>query len=228
MGRVYQFRPVKLAVPYFEEAAKTARAIVASDPLYGNAHQRLGQALYAMGQRSDARQEFHAAMALNWTDAYWDLALVALHSGEYKLAVETVTGMPALWWAASPFPSQAKNFSKHFLESVALGRQQSTGGKALLQHLIKSEYASSEFGSLLSAFSHHDENFVYLERIGGFQQGPNDAETVLQYATYLTGTGFIAHPRYVEMAEAYGLTSVWDRRGAPDRCSKTGERWTCN
>ena len=54
-----------------------------------------------------------------------------------------------------------------------------------------------------------------------------NAEYPIQDATVLTGSGFTAHPRYVEMATVYGLAAVWDRRGPPDHCNKIDGNWTC-
>ena len=40
-------------------------------------------------------------------------------------------------------------------------------------------------------------------------------------------SGFSAHPRYLELAEAFGLFLLWDERGPPDCCEKLSGHWVC-
>jgi TolB-like protein len=47
------------------------------------------------------------------------------------------------------------------------------------------------------------------------------------YGTVCRDEGFTAHPRYLELASRMGMLDVWERRGPPDFCSKTGGRWVC-
>jgi len=40
-------------------------------------------------------------------------------------------------------------------------------------------------------------------------------------------SGFTAHPKYLEVVEAMGIIDVWEHRGPPDFCEKTGGGWVC-
>ena len=54
-----------------------------------------------------------------------------------------------------------------------------------------------------------------------------DAEDLIAAGMAYPETGFTAHPRYVETAEALGLVDVWETRGAPDFCQKRDQGWVC-
>ena len=54
-----------------------------------------------------------------------------------------------------------------------------------------------------------------------------DADTWIYAGTVFRQTGFIAHPRYVEVAGLIGIVDIWEERGPPDFCEKSDGKWTC-
>ncbi len=83
-GLVYNL----LILGYFREALEAAQQAVAQDPLYGHGHARLGQALYATGDRETARKKWKTAISLNAFDGAWYAAIAALLAGKDDLANE--------------------------------------------------------------------------------------------------------------------------------------------
>ena len=39
--------------------------------------------------------------------------------------------------------------------------------------------------------------------------------------------GFTAHPEFLRVAELLGIVDVWEQRGPPDFCKKSGDDWIC-
>jgi ubiquinol-cytochrome c reductase cytochrome b subunit/menaquinol-cytochrome c reductase cytochrome b subunit len=54
-----------------------------------------------------------------------------------------------------------------------------------------------------------------------------DAERFIQAGTMNRRLGFTAHPKYLEVAHAVGITDVWNHRGPPDFCRKVKDHWVC-
>ena len=78
-----------------------------------------------------------------------------------------------------------------------------------------------------AVFGYMDELFEILEELGAYGQAQNDAETPLGDVRIMRPAGFLADPRFVEIAEAYGMADVWRKRGAPDYCEDVGGQWVC-
>jgi len=206
-----------LIVGYFDEALAAAQELVAQDPLYGNARVRLGEALFATGDRATARKEWETAASLNAFNGRWYAAIAALLAGEDDEAIEH---MAYVGW-------HSEAYIDRFQTLVATARSPDGGGDEFLGELQASSTDYFEFGFLFVPLGMIDQAYEYFERLGAFQPAQTNAELAIEDATILTGSGFTAHPRYVEMATAYGLASVWDRRGPPDHCDKIAGNWTC-
>ena len=54
-----------------------------------------------------------------------------------------------------------------------------------------------------------------------------DADWLIQTGTVDRESGFTAHPKYLEVAEKYGIIDIWEKRGAPDHCKKLDGQWIC-
>ena len=70
----------------------------------------------------------------------------------------------------------------------------------------------------------------YFEKIEAFLHARDrwsDAEVLVQIGSIYRDNGFTAHPKYLEVARAMGITNVWEERGPPDFCRKVQERWVC-
>ena len=44
----------------------------------------------------------------------------------------------------------------------------------------------------------------------------------------LHATGFRRHPSYIPYARKYGMLDLWEARGAPNFCNKSGGQWACD
>ncbi len=206
-----------LIVGYFDEALAAAQQLVAQDPLYGNARVRLGEALYATGDRATARKEWETAASLNAFNGRWYAAIAALLAGEDDEAIEHMSHVE---W-------HSEAYIDRFQTLIATARSPDGDGDEFLGELQASSTDYFEFGFLFVPLGMIDQAYEYFERLGAFQPAQTNAELAIEDATIMTGSGFTAHPRYVEMATAYGLASVWDRRGPPDHCDKIDGNWTC-
>ena len=94
---------------------------------------------------------------------------------------------------------------------------------------LKSEIADAvgdgDFFYLVFKFL--DRYFEILFEIGVNGAEWTSAESLIVGGTIHRQSGFTAHPRYLEVAEAYGLFELWDQRGAPDHCKKLDGQWAC-
>jgi tetratricopeptide (TPR) repeat protein len=205
-----------LITGYFREALAAAQALVARDPLYGIAHVRLGEALYATGDREAARREWKTASSMNAFIGHWYAAVAAILAGEDEVAAEY---MSLVEW-------HSEDYIERFPTLMETTRNPG-GGQKLLTDLKASHRDYFDYGFLFVPLGMIDEAYDYFERLGAFQPAQTNAEYAIEDSTVLTGSGFTAHARYVEMATAYGLASVWDRRGPPDHCEKKDGNWNC-
>ena len=55
----------------------------------------------------------------------------------------------------------------------------------------------------------------------------DDVSTLIWNGTVFRRTGFTAHPKYLEVAEANGFVELWEQRGPPDFCEKSDGQWVC-
>ena len=205
-----------LITGYFREALAAAEELVERDPLYGIAHVRLGEALYATGDPEAARKEWETASSLNAIIGHWYAAVAAILADEDHKATEY---MSRVAWHSEEYIGRFPTL----LETV----RSPGGGYKLLSELKASNRDYFDFGFLFVPLGMIDEAYEYFEILGAFQPAQTNAEYAIEDSTILTGSGFTAHQRYVEMATAYGLASVWDRRGPPDYCNKNDGIWSC-
>ena len=80
---------------------------------------------------------------------------------------------------------------------------------------------------LYSSFGFVDRHIERLVELGISAQEWCDAEPPIYWSTTDRQSGFTAHPRYPEVAEALGLVDIWEQRGAPDHCEKLDGQWVC-
>ena len=205
-----------LITGYFNEALAAAQELMENDPLYAVGHVRFGEALYATGDRVAARREWETASSMNVMIGHWYAAIAAIMAGEDQLATEYIS---RIGWHSETY---IQGFPM-LIEAV----RKTGGGYKLLSELGASNRDYFDFGFLFVPLGMIDEAYEYFERLGALQPAQTNAEYAIEDSTILIGSGFTSHPRYVEMATAYGLASVWDRRGAPDHCEKIDGNWSC-
>jgi hypothetical protein len=88
-------------------------------------------------------------------------------------------------------------------------------------------YDPSQYWFVFAVFGYTDELFNVLEEIGAHGKAQNDAEYPLSDLGMLLPDGYLADPRFIAIAEAYGMADIWRRRGPPDYCRPAGNSWVC-
>ena len=204
---------------YFEEALAIAERFVELDPLSARAHTYLGQALLSNGRTSEAIASFEISAQLGLPYASYLLGNLYLLEGQDEIAIRHTEsflrnqGQPVEW-----------------VRELVVGARDPETGQAHLDRLlpqlkISAGGVSGDFYYL--AFKYLDRFFEKLVEIGIYGVEWTSADTLITDGTIHRQSGFTAHPRYLEVAEAQGLFELWDERGAPDHCEKLDGQWVC-
>lgn len=73
-----------------------------------------------------------------------------------------------------------------------------------------------------------DEYWAAIQRLrADAGESWDDTGYLREYGIANRHTGYTRHPAFLESARETGMTDLWDRRGAPDFCSKTSGEWVC-
>jgi len=211
---------------YFRDALGLAEQFVGLDPLSGFAHMTLATAQFSVGQMSEVAQSMLLAEEFGFDGVGWWPGRVALSEQRdeeaiaYIEAVQRSLGQPSGW----------------VRELVTRARNPETGQAYLDQHIPRIAAALPEEEAfqvvrLLRGF-YLDFGFVdrYFEILFSFDLHPSvwsEADRMAARGIGDRKSGFTAHPRFLEVAEANGLLILWERRGPPDFCEKLDGQWVC-
>jgi TolB-like protein len=215
-----------LAAGYFREALTTAERFVELDPLSAPAHFRLSQALAAVGRWDEATQSSEFASELGARMADWNLGFIALLGHRYEAAIAHL----------EVFQGQYGESTAWVRETVAGARNPETGQAYLDEHLpqivasVPEERALNTQLALIDfylAFGFLDRYFDLIFSFDLNSSQWSDADILIFRGMITPSSGFTAHPRFLEVAKAYGLLDVWEQRGSPDFCEKIGGEWVC-
>jgi len=88
------------------------------------------------------------------------------------------------------------------------------------QVLIDSTFFYLVFGFL-------DRHFERIFELGVSDREWVDSELPVFWSMTYRLSGFTAHPRFLEVAEAFGMIELWEQRGPPDICEKVSGQWIC-
>jgi len=77
------------------------------------------------------------------------------------------------------------------------------------------------------AFRFLDRYFEAIFEIGFSDTEWTEVDNLIHQGIIDRSSGFTAHPRFLEVAEAYELFELWEQRGAPDYCEKLDAQWVC-
>jgi tetratricopeptide (TPR) repeat protein len=210
---------------YFEEGLEVAKRIIELDPLSRSGYIRAADALIGLRRYDEA---------LGYLDGV---------STTIPLDFALITS----WiWASQGHYDEAANIIERYnntdegrAEPITLDVKRATSpenGEAYVQEWI-AEYAESaeNFSDLiiarlnLLAFGHVD---AYLQEIQQFSAVPTNGwanSDVLEYnCTIFADTGCRARPEYLKQLNRWGMSDLWDSRGAPDYCSKESGEWVCD
>ncbi len=208
-----------LFLGYLSEARLLAEELIRRDPLYPSAHGYLGTIMYAQGDFETARREWEITTELGFVSYLSYQALDQFTQGNDRQALEVLTrDLSYLGWDAGNLP-----------ETLAKVRTEQLTGQQF-RALLDADPVWNDarwYWMFFAALGYMDELFVILEELGAYGQAQNDAEVPLADLTIMRPPGFLADPRFVEIAEAYGMADVWRKRGAPDYCKPAGDSWAC-
>ncbi len=204
---------------YLSEARQLAEDLTQKDPLYPAGHGYLGSVMFAQGEFKSGRREWQVAKDLGFdTYAYYE-AIALFRDGETDRAIQTM--MTDLRYAEQEPGSLA--------EIVATIRDEHPSTADIKKMLAEDPIwrDPNEHWYLYAIFGYPDELFDTLIVLGAHGQAQNEAEYPLSDLAIFRPEGFHADPRFIEIAEAYGMADVWRRRGPPDYCRPAGESWEC-
>ena len=76
-------------------------------------------------------------------------------------------------------------------------------------------------------FEFPDRHFELIFDLDPVGTGWTDADVPLHDGSVFRRLGFTAHPKYLEAVALVGIVELWEQRGPPDFCKKTGGNWIC-
>ena len=204
------------------EALGIAERFASLDPLSGLAHAGLSEALKSTGRRTQALASLKIAEQLGFSPATWELGNLNLEAKRDEIAI-------------TYFESALRNRNlptEWVRRLVVRGRDPATG-QAHVDHLLSQlevpfPFVYSEgYSRFYLALGFLDRFFEVISELGVSDPGWSSAEDLSYWGTIDRRSGFTAHPRYLELAEKFDLTELWDQRGAPDHCKKLDGQWVC-
>jgi TolB-like protein len=212
-------------VGYFQRSLDCSRKMFELEPLSATTHYRLGAAYSALGRREEARASWRRVVDLGGEYQLWEIAVDHLIAGEYDEAYKALDEMrdPFYWWSAED------------ARRVVEGHSTAIDANAFLDAWVSDGLAgASDFLDINSvyywylAMGYLDEYWQAIHKVAG--DSPYDwsnAEYLILNGNGYRASNFRRHPRYIESAYKAGLTDLWDKRGAPDFCSKIDDVWVC-
>jgi TolB-like protein/DNA-binding winged helix-turn-helix (wHTH) protein len=213
---------------YLSEALNVAERLVSVDPLSSIAHTRLSAALRAAGRPDDAYAALQIAHSLNPHGLDWYIGEKHLREGRDEKSIEHFVAHIEKQYGTDP----------RWVSELVNGIRHAESGQAYLDRQIPAIIGSmttEDVTFLEPALNMWYLYFGYLDRYYEiiFASQPSyvtwsDAMYYVWTGTVLRDYGFTAHPRYLELADAMGFVDVWEKRGPPDYCHKTGAQWACD
>jgi tetratricopeptide (TPR) repeat protein len=209
---------------YFEEAAQYAQRLIEVDPLAPIGYVRMAEALFAQGQREEARLYLERVLEREEdVVAMWSLGVDSLLEGDDE------TGIGWLEKVALVFDNPPEDVRPLVEDS----RIPETGIETL-NRWVETKVANASnlderrqpyFQYLALGFL--DEYWLGIEVLAGDESGWSDADTLEHDGLVFRRTGFAQHPKYMPRQIATSVTTLWDARGAPDHCEKIDDAWVC-
>lgn len=213
---------------YLDEALRMAERYVEVDPLSSIAHVRHAAVLSAAGRKAESMAALQVAHELAPDSLEWYIGEAYLVRGDDRAAIPLLeTGF-----------RQRYEGSAEWIRELVTGARDPLTGQAYLDRSIprvvrslpsRKRELEEDLNRFYLFFGHLDRYFqIMLDEIS--DRSPSSWITVQYYLSngvVYRETGFTAHPRYLEVAEALGFFEVWKRQGAPDFCTKADDRWVC-
>ena len=215
-GQIYNL----LFLGYLEEAIELSEALIESDPLYSAGHGYLGSILFAQGDLAAGKREWEIAKDLGADTFSYYLSYFNFKEGESNLGVRNIV-------EDLKFGGLLPHGLLEIIERIQNEQISGIEVEAMLDEIPGwREPAYNWF--VFALFGYNDQLFEALVELGALGQAQNDAEVALSDLGIFRPEGYYSDPRFIEIAEAYGMADAWRRRGPPDYCQPDGDSWVCN
>ncbi|MEH6548400.1 MAG: hypothetical protein V7711_13175 [Pseudomonadales bacterium] len=198
---------------YLVESLEIALHAIRIDPLNPVNLGRHGVALRANGRLTEARQQLEKSMAGGTEESVYFYFVDRIIAGDIEAAI--------LAYEAHADAAGIDLADFRPLIEADFNGERLTPEKAATLSL------GINIGALLDfARGRKDEFYDYL-----FLSNLGDAMTAADLLVYIAMTfpeqGFTSHPRFLELATSLDMVGLWEKRGAPDMCSKQTGEWAC-
>lgn len=215
---------------YLDEAVHTARHFVEIDPLSLIPHSYLALALYSVGdvEAAMAASRFVLESEPVLTPDTWALVGMLLMEHRDEIAVDFVE---------SALESRGDAGPDWFRAVVDHARDPSNGQAYLdrqipeVVRIMSGQHSLLWEEEVLGLYLY----FGYLDRYydSVFATEPTDRTWHYSGVHAWRGVifrrhGFTGHPGYLNLMQLLGVDKVWNQRGAPDYCSRSGSGWSCD
>lgn len=218
-----------LMAGYLSEALVIAERYLEIDPISLPANIRYARALYAVGRTDDAFAAMDVYNQLGGGNALWV-------RGRWN--VEIRQDDSAVADLEADLNSDGVIDSSWIREFVANARDPESGLAYMDRRVpeiiasIPDEFVSSFSATFSLLYLHFGYPDRYLESfldvpVGTVDSIWDDSEGAIVLGTVHRRMGFTGHPRYLDVAERFGLIEAWEQRGPPDFCEKIGDAWVC-
>jgi TolB-like protein len=204
---------------YFREAEALLARGIDQNPLSSVLRGHYGLTLNARGETKRALEELRIASSRQTWTGSGIAGAIHLLAGQDELAIEEF----ARYIEAI---GGDRSRARHLIE---LGRSTPDGPAKLAAELAQNPLpGNTPVGHFFYAgLKAMDQLYEDLFRRMSVTVLASPADVILRDVMPLRQSGFMADPRFVSIAEAYGITDVWDRRGPPDHCQKINGNWVC-
>lgn len=210
---------------YFDEAIALADRYIEAEPLSGTGYWRRGEALSAAGRSDEAREYFLKAVEYGEVMSMWQLGVIAVWAGNTE---------EAIGWFERFYDAMGRDRTE--IRSIVENGLDTVGGKAFIDAIVERDTSRATnldemrfpyFWYL--AFGHLDDYWEAIDLLGDptGEQAWTNSDTLEHQGISTNFREFRQHPKYLAYARASSLTDLWDKRGAPDHCSKDSGEWVC-
>ena len=214
---------------YLQEASGIAERAVEIDPLSAQTIGRWFAALHAAGRTSERATAQKIAEQLDVEPQGWGLFFFG--AGELAEGRDDIAISYFETWL------QVRHVDTAWVRELVTDARDPVTGQAYLDRRIPEivasmpkEFAYSIQRELKTWYLHFgflDRLFELILDLDLTNSTWTDADYIVYTGTIYRRAGFTAHPKYLEVAESMGIIDVWEQRGPPDFCAKTGGQWVC-
>jgi len=213
---------------YKEEALQIARQYAEVDPLSIDANLDLFGTLYSVGRVGEALQilDIVNQIGLGPSNWQWTIAGALVNEGDNEAAIDYFEALLLLHGYTD----------LDWVRELVVAAQDPDAGQVYLDKRIPEIAASLSEGDSFNwqiglvnwylYFGFIDRYFDLIlaakPEIGAWAE----AEEHVWHGHVFGKLGFTAHPDYLRFVTDRGIVEVWEQRGPPDFCRKTGDSWT--